>query len=1097
MTRPPDPSFEPPPAAGVSPASQRLSEHHCPWCQEPRTPTARFCSNCGAALGAADEADRGPAAHASEGRAPFTSERKRVSILFADICDSTRMIDDLDPEEAVRALEPPLIAIRESVRRFGGTVSEVRGDGVMALFGAPLAQEDHAIRACYAALAIHRAVAALAGPTVRVRVGVNSGEVVVRAIRSDMGFDYTAVGSVVHLAARLEQSAAPETTVLGEATHRLARESVVARPLDGVLLKGHDTPERVFELQSADPAKRSRWELRVAAGLRGFFGRERQLARLDRSLARARETGRAAVRIHGGAGVGKSRLVHEFGARAEAAGWTVLAVHGSPLDRSSPYFPLRRTLVEWLGASVGTDAAGLARRLGERLAAWSPEHAIDRAPLEALLDLEVSDPTWDGIGPERRRTRTVDALRSLWHGSPTPLIAVFEDVPWMDEETRAVFERVLDGSGPTPILVVWTVRSETSPGPPAGIGAEDIALEPLDAPSARALLADHLGDHPGLVRLVELVAEQTGGVPLFIEETIRLLAETGVIRGGPGNFRPARSFGDVEIPASVEAALAERVDRLPRGEKRLLQTAAAIGTVSPLSILMEASELDEASFDRAVAALQHHGFVRRVGAGGESVAFRHALTRDVAYGLLLERERRPLHERILHALERLAASGPSDLVDLLGYHALRSLAFEKAARYLEQAGLKAIHQSAHREAVAVFEDALRAVGSMPRSVENLRRSVRLRLLLRGCLIPSGDVTRVAYHLERAEEEAESAGDIRSLGLVYATSTLSDWLGGHPEQGVEAGLRARTISERVDDLTLRVVTRVGLGLCLHGAGRFREAVDVYGDLLGLLTGELESKRFNSTAYPAVLARAFLAHSLAELGETERAGETALAGIDLARRVKDPFGLALARLGAAHHRLLRDDLSGAGEILEEALADCARRDLPTVAVALAAELAWVRAEAGDLEAGRRTLERVADVADDQQIPQWSIDLRLLGMSRLALAAGDAADALRHGEAALRRARVHGDRGTLGWAALACAEAALLGADGRADRYLDEAATLARAEGRRPLAAHALRVRARASAGRARIESAEAASKAFDALGLPGRAREAAALGSSERD
>jgi len=290
----------------------------------------------------------------------------------------------------------------------------------------------------------------------------------------------------------------------------------------------------------------------------------------------------------------------------------------------------------------------------------------------------------------------------------------------------------------------------------------------------------------------------------------------------------------------------------------------------------------------------------------------------------------------------------------------------------------------------------------------------------------------------------------------------------------------------------VVTGVGLGLCLHGAGRFVEAVDVYGDLLGLLTGELEDKRFNSTAYPAVLARAFRAHAFAELGEAQLAAETADAGVALAERLEDPFGLALARLGAAHHRLLRDEGGAAAAVLEEALADCARRDLPTVAVALAAELAWVRAEAGDLEAGRRTLERVADVADDQQIPQWSLDLLQLAMARIAIAAGDPREAIRHGEAALDQARAHGDRGTLGWAALACAEAVLLGADGRADRYLDEASALAHAGGRRPLAAHTLFVRARASAGRARDEAAEAAAAAFEALGLERRAREARALG-----
>ncbi|MEM7409633.1 MAG: adenylate/guanylate cyclase domain-containing protein [Myxococcota bacterium] len=1026
---------------------------------------------------------------------PFTGERKRISVLFADICGSTELIAGLDPEGAARVIEPPLIAIREAVRRFGGTVSEVRGDGLMALFGAPIAQEDHALRACLAAIEIHRRIADLSEASIRVRVGVNSGEVVVRAIRSDTGFDYTAVGNVVHLAARLEQAAHPSTTLLGPATRRGAAGLIEVRQREGLELKGVTETVDAFELLTVREGEHRARALEASDGaLRGFFGREHQIGRLQAALERARVDGTHLVDIVGDVGVGKSRLVHEFCGFAAAMGWHIWRFDGSPLEQGLPHAPTRRALAEWLDSGAAHDEGTRGDELEPCVQAWDDEGRVDTTALRALLGLSLEGSDWKATSPERRRERLLGGVTALLAACPEPVVAVFEDVQWMDEETRSLCERLAQSRGRQQRLVIATRRATSDTIDPLLAAAERIAVPVLDDASARALLADEMGDHPGVGRLIELVAERTGGVPLFIEESLRSLIDTGVIRGRSGDFRPARSFHDLVIPDSVESAIGARVDRLPSGLKRLLQTIAAAGT-APREVIAEASGMSAHELADSLAALEHHGFLAK-STQNEAIAFHHALIRDVGYGLLLERDRARLHERVLEALERLAAERRKEFIGLLGLHAQRSGDYEKAVGYLEKAGLKAIGQSAHREAVGFLESALQALASLPSSHDHLRKSVRIRLLLRGCLIPSGDVVRVGFHLEKAEEEAELVGEIRPLGLVYATSTFSDWLAGHYAEGIQAGRRAETISGRVDDLTLRVVTGVGLGLCFHGAGHFEEAATVHRALLARLPGKLEGERFNSTAVPAVLARGFLTHSCAELGQFERAAEYAETSLALATRLGDHFGHALARLGAAHYHRLRHEHPDAEAVLVEGLEDCRRHDLPTVAVALAAELGLVRAEreASDIADPMADLERITDIADDQQIPRWSLDLRLLALSQLALRLGQPAIALQRAAEACQVSRDHGDLGTLGWSLVARARAARATGGERPDSHLDEAAALALRGNRTPLQAEVLFARAEVAAGRARERHAQVAARAFKALGLDTRSDAAHAMASA---
>ena len=660
----------------------------CHACGQANPPQAKFCNECGTSLGgdvtgASPSRPASPPApglasraatpqvytppHLAEkiltAKSALEGERKQVTVLFADLKDSMELLAGLDPEEAQQLLDPALQHHDGAVHRFEGTVNQVLGDGIMALFGAPIAHEDHALRACYAALAMQAAMRAYTdevrrtrGLELRMRVGLNSGEVVVRAIGNDLHMDYSAVGETTVLAARMEQTATPGSIRLSAATLRLVEGLVQVTALGPVPVKGLAEPVEVFELVGASHLRR-RLQAAAVRGLTPFVGRQHELEALHQALAQAQAGHGQVVALVGDAGVGKSRLVYEVIHSHRTQGWRVLESASVSYGKATPYFPVIDLLKRYCHIDDGDEARTIRARVTGQVLTLD-ETLQDTLPaLLALLDVLPDDSPFGHLDPSQRRQRTLEALRRvlLRESQVQPLLLVFEDLHWIDSETQALLDRLIESLPTAHLLLLVNYRPEYQHGWGSKTYYTQLRLDPLPPASAEAFLAGLLGDDPSLAPLLPLFMARTAGNPFFLEESVRTLVETAALVGTPGAYRLAAPLQGMPVPATVQAVLAARIDRLAPEEKGLLQTAAVLGTDVPFTLLRAIADVPEAALHRSLAHLQAAEFLYETRLFPEpEYTFKHALTHEVAYGSLLLERRRGLHARLVEAIEALA-----------------------------------------------------------------------------------------------------------------------------------------------------------------------------------------------------------------------------------------------------------------------------------------------------------------------------------------------------------------------------------------------------------------------------------------------------------
>src|SRR5262249_21853492 len=675
-------------------------------------------------------------------RSALEGERKQVTVLFADLKDSTELIRGLDPEAAQQLLDPALHRMMDAVHRYEGTVNQVLGDGIMALFGAPIAHEDHAVRACYAALAMQAAMRAYTdevrrsrGLALRIRVGLHSGAVVVRAIGNDLHMDYSAVGETTHVAARMEQLATPGSICLSTETLRLAEGFIQVQSLGPVRVKGLGAPVEVFELVGASGIRR-RLQAAVARGLTRFVGRQAELAVLQQALERAGAGHGQVMALVGEAGVGKSRLVYECIRSHRTQGWLVLESSSVSYGKATPYLPVRDLLKAYCQIEEHDAGRRIREKLTGKLLTLDDTLRPTLPGLLALLDVPVEDPTWQALEPPQRRQQTLEAVKRLLlrESQEQPLLLVFEDLHWIDSETQALLDSLVEILPTARLLLLVNYRPEYQHGWGSKTYYTQLRLDPLPPTSADEFMQALLGDDPSLAPLKQLLIARTEGNPFFLEESVRTLVETGVLVGEPGAYRLVQALPTIQVPATVQAVLAARIDRLPPEEKRLLQTAAVVGTEVPFTLLQAIAEVSEEMLHRGLAHLQAAEFLYETRLFPEQeYTFKHALTHEVAYGGLLLERRRVLHARIVEVREAFTGDRVAEQVERLAHHALRGEVWDKALAYCRQAGEKAMARSAHREAAGYFEQALSVLPQLPETRDTREQAIDLRLALRSPL----------------------------------------------------------------------------------------------------------------------------------------------------------------------------------------------------------------------------------------------------------------------------------------------------------------------------------------------------------------------------
>jgi class 3 adenylate cyclase/tetratricopeptide (TPR) repeat protein len=939
-------------------------------------------------------------------KSALEGERKQVTVLFADLKGSMELLADRDPEEARKLLDPVLERMMEAVHHYEGTVNQVLGDGIMALFGAPLAHEDHAVRACYAALRMQRRVNLYAdeiqrtgGTPVQIRVGLNSGEVVVRAIGNDLHMDYTAVGQTTHLAARMEQMAKPGSTLVTGDTLRLAEGHVEVKPLGAVPVKGLETPIPVYELTGSVPT-RSRFQASTARGLTRFVGRDRELEQLAQALERAAAGHGQAVAVVGEAGLGKSRLVWEFSRSHRTHGWLVLESGSVSYGKATPYLPVIELLKAYCRIQERDDPRAIRERVAGKLLTLDRSLESLLTPLLALLEVPIDDKAWETLDPPQRRRQTLDAVKHLLlrESQVQPLLLIFEDLHWIDSETQAVLDGLMESLPTARILFLTNYRPEYQHGWGSKTYYLQLRIDPLPPESAEELLTALLGEDSTHESLRRTLIGRTEGNPFFLEESVRTLVETQVLVGERGAYRIAKAPQAWQIPATAQAILAARIDRLPAEDKRLLQAASVIGKDVPFALLQTVADSSEDDLRRALGHLQAAEFLYEASIFPDlEYTFKHALTHEVAYGSVLQDRRRRLHARIVQAIEALYPERREEQIERLAHHAVRGELHEQAVTYLRQAGLKAAARSAFHDARTCFDQAVSIVETLPETEFTLQTGFDIRLELRQTLMQLGEVARVLERLLEAEALAERLNDDRRRGQVCAIMTTIHTLRGEPDEALAAGTRALAIAGRLGDLRLRILTTGLLGQAHYYRGEHERVVQLATDNLGVLPADWVYEFFGATQPPSVYYRCWLIMSLAELGRFAEAVEPEAEAIRIAARTQHAFTVGSAHNAAGTVHLLRGDWAQARSLVEHGVAVSRAGNVGLLLASSVGNSAWVLAQLGEASEGLSRLREGEQLLELQAargyVGHLGSTYRRLGRAALVLGRLDDAQRLGH--------------------------------------------------------------------------------------------------------
>ncbi len=996
-------------------------------------------------------------------------EQKRVTVLTAEVAGLTESAHGFEADLADRLQTTIVPLLVDVVHRCEGTVNRVGGDSLMAIFGAPLAREDDAVRACVAALALHEAFNRFArqldaerGPVLALRVGLASSDVVLRSITNDLYQEYSVLGPAVRVATRLGQVAAGGTTLMTIETVRAAEGYIHARPVAPVSAGGPSLVSslgvEVFELLGCEPARTRFQRVVTTRQLTRFVGRDAELAAMDLTLSWAWNGRGQIVALVGDPGVGKSRLIWEATRSARTDGWLVLESGAVSHGTVSSYGPAIDLLKAYCQIEARDDGLAVREKLTGRILGLDYVLAPYLPALLALLDVTVEDPAWQALDPPRRRDQTLAALKHLLlrQSHAVPLLLVFEDLHWIDGETQALLDTLVESLPAARLLLLVSYRPEYEHQWIRKTYYTQLRVDVLPTQSADELLVALLGEDVALRPLKQHLIVKTEGNPLFLEESVRSLVDTGVLLGEHGAYRQARPVDTIRVPDTVQTVLSSRIDRLEPEAKRLLQLAAVIGKDVPYPLLRSVGEAPERDLHAALAHLLTTEFIYEAHHFPELVyTFKHALTHEVAYNSLLQERRRTLHARIVGAIEAAVADDApgadrlAEQVDRLGHHALRGQLWEKSITYLRRAGQRDGARSANRQAATSFTQALDALKHLPAHRAAQELAIDLRLDLRSVLLPLDEFTAMFDHLQTAEALAIALDDGHRLGWVSAYLTANYCNSVKPREAEAAGLRAMMIADGYADLPLQVMSHFFLGLAYVYACRFHESVDLLGWNVDRLEGELNYERFGEPGLPAVFSRSYLMRALAEMGRFTEGLTRGDEAVRLSESTDLPLPLASSLEGLGYVHLRRGEIPQAILHLERGLQICEERQLHLSYYMVQAYLGYAYAIAGrHAEAAPLLAESVA--TDEGFHPA----LRVTMQGEAHLLAGQLDLAQQCVDRALALATVGEEYGSRAWALGLAAEVVLAHGLENTDQvaaFYREALTLAEKLEMRPFQAH----------------------------------------------
>ncbi len=953
---------------------------------------AKFCATCGTSLegqsrvqslGSRVQAPRPPASYtpshlaerilaeqtARETRGGTDGERKTITALFADIKDSTALIEDLDPEEARQIIDPALKLMMDAVHRYEGYVAQSLGDGIFALFGAPLAHEDHPQRALYAALLMQEESKRYAewllreyGISLQIRVGVNTGEVVLRSIRKDdLRADYVPVGHSTHLASRMESLASGGAIVVSEHTYKLTEGYFDFKALGEAKVKGVTEPVRVYEVSSVGPL-RTRLQVAARRGLVRFVGRQREMEQMKRAWE-ATQTGRGQiVAVMGEPGVGKSRLFHEF-KLTSGRGCLLLETFSISHGKAYAYLPLIELLKNYCQIAPQDDERKRREKITGKVLTLDRSLEDTLPYLFALLGIDEPTSSLAQMDPQIRKRRTFAAIKRLLvrESLNQPLALIFEDLHWLDNETQAFLDLLSESVATARILLLVNYRPEYRHEWGNKTYYTQLRLDPLGKEDAQELLTALLGEQGGATHaspLRQFILEKSEGTPFFMEEMVQALFEQGVLVKDVGAHGGApvltRPLTDLRLPTTVQGILASRIDRLGAEEKTLLQTLAVLGKEFPLSLLKQVVDKPEEELHGLLFHLQAAEFIYEQPAFPEvEYTFKHVLTQEVAYNSLLLERRKVLHERTAQGIEALFHSRLEDHYGDLAQHYSHSGNTQKAVEYLQHTGQQAAQRSAHAEAVTSLTTALELLQTLPDTPERAQRELALQIALAASLQatkgPAAPEVEHAYTRARAlcqpgEETPQFFSVLRGLWVLHHVRA-------ELQTARELGEQLLSMAERAQDPALLQEAHRALGGTLLWQGEFPLA-RVHLEQ-GCALYDLHQHRFltflHGGADPGVSCLCDAARALWFLGYPDQALQRSHAALTLAEELSDPFSLGFALIFAAGLHQLRREGHVAQQRAEAGMALAREQGFAPLLSAGIIRRGWALAEQGQIEEG----------------------------------------------------------------------------------------------------------------------------------------------------
>ncbi len=814
-------------------------ESICPQCKSSNPSEFNFCGKCGYDLREPQDAlsvdyskpqtytPKHLADKILTTRSSIEGERKLVTVLFADVANFTSISEKLDPEEVHRLMDGSFKILMDKIHRFEGTINQFTGDGVMALFGAPVAHEDHGQRACHAALSIQKAMGNYGdqlkkefGIEYKMRVGLNSGPVVVGSIGDDLRMDYTAVGDTTNLGSRMESLAGPGTILVSGNTHRLAREFFEFERLGKIEVKGKKEPQEAFELIKASEVA-TRIGASVAKGLTRFVGRKNAMAALLDAFDKVKSGAGQVVGLIGEAGVGKSRLLLEMRNLLPQGEYHYLEGRCLQYGGSMAYLPVLDILRSNFDIKEGDREFLIKKKMAQKILDLDEKLMGVIPPFQSLLSLKVDDEDFSRLDPKEKREKTFEALRDLMLrvSQEKPLVLAVENLHWMDKTSEEFLGYLIGRLANTPILLLLLYRPEYTHQWGSKSYYTKVGLDQLSAVSSSELVKAILEEEETAPELMQLILNRAAGNPLFMEEFTHTLLENGSIERKDEKYVLSGKASDIHVPDTIQGIIAARIDRLEDNLKRTMQVASVIGREFAFRILQTITGMRE-ELKSHLLNLQGLEFIYEKSLFPElEYIFKHALTQEVAYNSLLVKRRKEIHERIGEAIEELYPERLEEFYEMLAYHYARGEALDKASRYQKLSGNKATRNHSVWEAYSFYKEALASLHRLPDTVENKKEKLEVLVLMATPMWLLGFPEGSLLMHQEGESLSKDLQDNRRLAFFYGR--LSTYYGyrGDPHLGVKYSENALEEGRKSKDIDLIVPIAYGLCTSYVGTGRF--------------------------------------------------------------------------------------------------------------------------------------------------------------------------------------------------------------------------------------------------------------------------------------